>query len=173
MNTRIWAAALIACAASGTQAALSVPDFGTLTPGDYTVSIPGFTGTSSFSYQLAFGVAQDSVLTGNLTGISSGASTFNQVRFNESTGAMDTTQVSRQVVFEGRDFNLGTVGASLPGISPSSFVLKLSGSLTEAAAMAGGATLTLTVRAVPEPGTWALMGLGLVGLFVAGRRRAR
>ena len=36
----------------------------------------------------------------------------------------------------------------------------------------GGGGIVFQITAVPEPGTWALMGLGLVGLSLAARRKA-
>ena len=36
----------------------------------------------------------------------------------------------------------------------------------------GSITLSMSVSAVPEPGAWALMGVGLIALAVLGRRRA-
>ena len=49
-----------------------------------------------------------------------------------------------------------------------------SGQVTIGHTTAGGAagTLTLNIGAVPEPGTYGLMALGLFGVLLAARRRA-
>lgn len=173
MHNRIWVAALIACAVGGAQAAV-LPESGRLFgPGQYNVTLPAVPGTNVFSESLAFtGVAQDSVLTARLFGITSGASTLTGTRFNLSTGATDTFQVSRQIVTDGLLFDLGALKASEIGFSPKGYVLQLSGTLAPEA-LGTGVSLQLFVRPpIPEPGTWALMGLGLVGLFAVGRQRA-
>lgn len=90
-------------------------------------------------------------------------------------------------VFVGTDFYLGAATSSLsdPGVSWSNvqqrtsfgwahFQAQADGSLkilSSAMAFREAGIVVGTLQAVPEPGTWALMGLGLLGLTAVTRRR--
>jgi hypothetical protein len=69
------------------------------------------------------------------------------------------------------NFPLGGVGASLLG---DTLTLSFAGHTTETAGTSHLASYQFSgfTAAVPEPGTWALMGLGLIALSVTRRRPA-
>ncbi|HEX5355040.1 MAG TPA: PEP-CTERM sorting domain-containing protein [Aquabacterium sp.] len=160
--------------ASAQAAGATPPYLGDLGYGDQSIVIqPLAPSTNAFVYEARFNLLHDSALTGVLTGIRSGAATVTESWFNEALGQTESRTWARTIAFDGQPFDLGTLPgtAGVVSISPSTYTISLSGVLSDNAA-ATGATFKLSVtQAVPEPGTWALMGLGLVGLTVARRRR--
>ena len=98
------------------------------------------------------------------------------------------TSGSQATVQVGTDFWLGAATSSLsdPGVTWANVSTRTSfgwahlqaqadGSLkilSSAMAFREGGIVVGALQAVPEPGTWALMGLGLAGIGLLGRRRA-
>lgn len=94
---------------------------------------------------------------------------------------------SSAAVLVGKDFYLGAATSSLsdPGVTWSNYQQRTSFGWAHFQAQADGSLKILdsamafreagivvgTLQAVPEPGTWMLMGLGLVGLGAVARRR--
>ncbi|MEY4765958.1 MAG: motif [Pseudomonadota bacterium] len=169
------AVALAVCgfmsAASAQSVAVFPPKLGMLTPGDYSFSLPIDQGEWS---QWSFVVAVDSQVTAQFQGLEGGAAILASRSFSEATGKVTVTPLAQIMTFEGEPFSLGTIKGSqgTASISPVSYLLMLSSQASQAGLAAGQMTLNLKVTAVPEPGTWALMGLGLVGLAFARRRVA-
>jgi hypothetical protein len=89
---------------------------------------------------------------------------------NGSTGNFNNTfqgnaEGTTPAVFTGND----SVRLDLYQITPGSGDAKNLGYFS----LAGSGKLSFTATSVPEPGTWALLGLGSVVLWIAGRRNSR
>lgn len=176
--TSVMLAAVVASASFSTlaQAAGSaLPYLGNLGYGDQSIAIPPLApSTNAFVYEAQFNLLNDSALTGRLTGIRSGAATLTESWFNEASGQTESRTWARTIAFDGQPFDLGALPgtAGVVSISPSIYTISLSGVLSDTTA--AGATFKLSVaQAVPESGTWALMGLGLVGVAAVRRRSAQ
>lgn len=87
----------------------------------------------------------------SLTNIAAGTYTIGSISFNLTGAAIGTNNI-QAFLRSGIDDALNATGASIP--------LTVSGA-------------TLIINAIPEPGTASLLGLGIVGLVLAGRRRNR
>lgn len=113
------------------QAASSTPPYlGSFDFGDQVISIPALNAsTGAFVYDAQFNLEHDSVLSGVLAGISSGAVTLTESWFSELPGQVESRTLARSIVFDGQPFDLGTQPgtASVISISPNIYRISLSG----------------------------------------------
>lgn len=170
------AVAGVSCLISAQAQAAETLYMGNLDFGDHSIVITPVTwGPSSngFRSEVEFSLANDSHLTGLLTGVRKGAGTLYERWFNELSGQMESHALNSVTILSDRPFDLGVLSESLVQTSAHTYVISLTNFLSDAG-LSTGAGFTLSVQpAVPEPGTWALMGLGLVGVAAVSRRRAR
>jgi hypothetical protein len=170
---KTWLATALAasCFMSTLAMAATTPTvLGSLSSGSYTVALPPDAAkTTFFNQQITFALAQDSVLTASVTNASWAAGTLSIGFFNEATGLFELQPVVSNILLTDSPISLGALAATLPATSARSYVLDLTGAVTSASLPVGG-QLTLSVQAVPEPGTWVLMGLGLAGVAAVTRR---
>jgi hypothetical protein len=179
MHTKAMLATLMAGAFTAPVFAQSTGAYsdlwlGNLSPGTYTAGVaddmfsPGY-----FSRTVTFGLYQDSEATATVSGMGGGTAVLTTRRFNETSGTYEYPVLAREVVTDGVAFKLGRLvdTANVVGISTSSYYLTLTSIMSSNLNTKYGVLLNLQIAAVPEPGTWALMGLGLVGVAVVARRR--
>lgn len=102
------------------------------------------------------------------------AVTLTGLQFSQWETLLDdaTLTVGSQVIDLGKASSSGLLVKefSFSGLSGTQFIIKGDGLLTTSFRLAG---VSVTAAAVPEPGTWALMGLGMAGLaFARSRKRS-
>lgn len=162
------------CLISAQAQAAETLYLGNLDFGDHRIVIPPVTlapWTNAFNAKVEFSLANDSQLTGVLTGVGTGSATLYERWFNESTGKQELLSLKSVMVFNEQPFDLGMAPESLVRTSAHIYDISLTNVFNDAG-LTAGAGFTLSVRpAVPEPATWALMGLGLAGVAFVRRRR--
>lgn len=170
------AVAGVSCLISAQAQAAETVYLGNLDFGDHSTVIPPVTlapSTNAFTSRIEFSLANDSHLTGVLTGAGIGSATLYERWFNELTGDMELHSLKSVMVLNDRSFDLGLASESLVQTSAHTYGISMTNFFSDAG-LKNGASFTLSVQpAVPEPGTWALMGLGLVGVAAVSRRRTQ
>jgi PEP-CTERM motif len=180
MQTKAMLATFIAGVFAAPAFAQSAPSpdwsIGSLAPGNYTISVEdGLFSRGYFSRRLSFGLKQDSEVWVTVNYMGAGTATLATRRVKEWYDYYEYPVLAHEVVADGVSFKLGNLADTAHAVDAPTpyYYLTLTSFMSSEPKDFYYALVNLQVVAVPEPGTWALMGLGLAGVAVAARRRIR
>jgi hypothetical protein len=186
-RTLIAVAALVGLASAANAATLSISGGGTFNVGDtITLTITGDSQGESALNATGFLDSDNSAVTAGLTTATQSQTTLlflgsipwtaGALNFCTAAQCKAFDQLSALGVNPASAANLLTATisflATAPGTAHLSWDQNVAGGTSlQFFSLTNAAGTTITVNAVPEPTTAALLGLGLFGLAVAGRRR--